>query len=53
MGSRLYDVQCIIKNRQKLYSFTANYDQPFQSNTSSTDLRKCMALKLFKHINPI
>ena len=41
------------KNGQKLDSFAAHFLQHFNTTTSRTNLRKYMAFKVVKEINPI
>ena len=53
MDGHLSDVICLLRKRQKSYSFAAHFEQHFQYTTSRTDLRKCMMSKLVKQINPI
>ena len=53
MDGHLYDIQLIIKNGQKSYSFAVHYEKHFEYSTSHTDLRKCMKLKVVKQIKTI
>ena len=41
----------LLKNRQKSESFTAHFEQHFNSTTSRTDLHNYMAFKVEKHPN--
>ena len=53
MDGHFYDLQLLLKNGQKSDSFSAHFAQHFNNTTSCTDIRKCMALKVIKQINPI
>ena len=53
MDVHFSDLQCLLKNGQKLDSFAAHFVQHFNNTTSRTDLRKCMTFKLLKQINLI
>ena len=53
MGCHLYDLLHLLKNRKQSYSFSAHSEQHIKFPTSFTDLRKCIAFKLVKQINPI
>ena len=44
--------QRILKNEQKLGSFSAKYKQHLKYDMSGTDVCKFMSFKLVKHINP-
>ena len=41
------------QSRTKTDSFADHYKQHFKYTTSHTDLRKCIALKEVKYLNPI
>ena len=53
MGGHFFDVQGLLENGQKSDSFAAHFEQHFKSTTSCTDLRKGMAFKVVKQLNPI
>ena len=47
------NLQHLLKNGQKSDSFAAHLLQHFNNTTSRTYLRKCMAFKVVKQLNPI
>ena len=53
MDGNLSDVQRLLKNGKKSYSFAAHYKQNFKPKTSRTYLRKCMTFKAVKQLNLI
>ena len=53
MDGHLSYILCILKNGQKPDSFAAHSEQQFNTTTSRTDLRKYMAFKVVKELNPI
>ena len=53
MDGHFYDILLLLKNGQKLDSFSAHFEQHFNSTTSRTDLRKYMMFKLLTHLNSI
>ena len=53
MEDHFSDDQFLLINGQKSDSFVAHFEQHFKYTLSHMDLRKCMTLKLVKHINPI
>ena len=53
MDSHFSDFQHLLKNRQKSDSFAAHSEQHFKTTTSRTDLRKYIAFKVVKQLNPI
>ena len=53
MDGHLSHLQRLLKNRHKSDSFAAHFKHYFKSTTSRTYLRKCMAFKVVKKINPI
>ena len=53
MYGYFFDIIRLLNNRQILYSFAGHFEQPFNTTTSRTDLRKYMTFKLVKQINPI
>ena len=53
MDGHFSDLQRLIKNGKKSDSFAAHFVQHFNTNTSCTDLRKCMMFKVIKQIKPI
>ena len=53
MDVNLFNVQCLLKNEQKLDSFAAHYGQHYEYTTSCTDLCQCMTSKEVKQTNTI
>ena len=53
MDGHFSDLQHLLKNGQKSDSFAAHFVLHFNNTTSHTDLRKCMAFKVIKQLNPI
>ena len=53
IDGRFSDLQRLIKNRQKSYSFAAHFVQHYNTTTSRIDLRKYMTFKVIKQLNPI
>ena len=52
MYGNFHDILHLLKN-WKYDSFADHFEQHFKYTTSRTNLRKCMAFKVVKHINPI
>ena len=42
MDNCFYDILCLLKNRQKSYSYAAHFEHHFNATTSRTDPRKYM-----------
>ena len=53
MDGHFSDLLSLLKNRQKSGSFAAHFEQHFNASTTSTHLRKYMAFKVVKQLNPI
>ena len=53
MDGHLFDLQRLLKNKQKSDSFAAHFVQQFNTTTSCTYLRKYMTSKVVKQLNPI
>ena len=53
MDGHFSNIQCLLKNGQKLGSFAAHFVQHFNTTTSCTDLRKYITFKVVNQINPI
>ena len=53
MDGHFSDLLCLLKNRNKSYSFAAHLEQHFNSTTTPTDLRNYMKFKVVKQINLI
>ena len=53
MDGHFSDLQRLLKNGHKSYSFAAHSVQHFNSTTSRTKLRKCMTFKVLKQMNMI
>ena len=53
MDGHFSNLQRLLKNGQESDSFAAHFVQHFNSNTSRTELRKCMTFKVIKQRNPI
>ena len=53
MDGHLSYLQRLLKKGKKSDSFAANFIQHFNTTTSHTDLRKYMAFKVVKQLNPI
>ena len=53
MDGHFSDLQCLIKNGQKSYSFAAHFVQCFNTTTSRTDLLKYMTFKVVKQLKLI
>ena len=53
MDDNFYNILCLLKNRQKSYSFAAYFEQQFNTTTSCTYLRKYMMFKVVKQLNLI
>ena len=52
MGGNFSDILHLLKNGGKSDSFAAHSEQHFSSDTSHTDLRKYMTLKVLQHLKP-
>ena len=53
MHGHFSDLLRLIKNGQKSDSFSAHFEQHFNTTTSHTDLRKYMTFKVVKQLNLI
>ena len=53
MDGHLSNILRLLKNLQKSDSIDAHFQQHFNYTASRTDLRKCMTLKVVRHINLI
>ena len=53
MNGHLSDLLHLLKNGQKLDSFSAHFEQHLNSTLSHIELRRYMTLKLLNQINPI
>ena len=53
MDGQFSNLLRLLKNGQKSYSFDAHFKQYFNTTMSRTYIRKYMAFKLVKQINPI
>ena len=53
MDGHLSDLLHLLKNGQKSYSFSAHFEQHFNTTMSRTDLPNYMAFKVVKQLNPI
>ena len=53
MYGHFSDLQRLLKNGQKLYSFAAHFVQNFNNITSRTDLHECITFKVVKQLNMI
>ena len=53
MDGHFSDLLRLLKNGHKYDSFSDHFKQQFNSTTSRTYIRKYMAFKLVKQINPI
>ena len=53
MDGHFSDLLRLLKHGQKSDSFSAHFEQHFNTTTSRTDLRKYMTLKVVKQLNPI
>ena len=53
MDVHFYDLQRLLKNRQKSDSFAAHFVHHFNTTTSRTDLCNYMTFKVVKQVNPI
>ena len=53
MDGHFSDILCLLKNGQRLDSFTAHFEQHFNYTTSRTDIRKYMTFKVVKQLNLI
>ena len=53
MDGHFYNLLRLLKNRKKYDSIAAHSEQHFNATTLHVDLRKYMAFKLVKQINPI
>ena len=53
MYGHFSDLQRLLKNGQKSYSFAAHFVQDFNSMTSRTELHKYMTFKVLKQLNSI
>ena len=53
MDGHFSDLLRLLKNRQKSYSFADHFEQHFNTIMSRKDLRKYMAFKVVKQLNPI
>ena len=53
MDGHFSDLQRLIKNGKKPVSFASHCEQHYNTTTSRTDLRKYMAFKVVKQLNPI
>ena len=53
MDGHFSDLQLLLKNGQKSYSFAAHFIQHFNSTTSRTELSTFMTFKVLKHLNTI
>ena len=53
MDGHLSDLLCLLNNGQKSDSFSAHFEQHFNTTTSRTDLRKYMTFKVLNQLNPI
>ena len=53
MDGHFSDILRLLKNGQKSDSFSAHFEQHFNSTTSRTYLRKYTTFKVLKQINPI
>ena len=52
MDSHLSDLQRLLKNGQKSDSFDAYFEQPFNTTTSRTDLKKVYYVQSTKRAKP-
>ena len=53
MDGHFSDLQRLLKNGQKSYSFAAHFEQHFNTTTSCIDLCKYMTFKVVKQLKPI
>ena len=53
MDGHFSDILRLLKNRQKVDSFAAHFEQHFNNPTSRIYIRKYMAFKVVKQLNPI
>ena len=53
MDGHFSDLLRLLKNGQKSDSFSAHFEQHFNTTTSRTDLCKYMTIKVVKHLNLI
>ena len=53
MDGHFSDLLRLLKNGQKSDSFSAHFEQHFNTTTSRTDLRKYMTFKVVRQLNPI
>ena len=53
MDDHLYDLQRLLKNRQKPDAFSVHFEQHFNTTTPRTDIRKYMKFKVIKKLRPI
>ena len=53
MDGHFSNILCLLKNRQKLYSFADHLEHHFNYTTSRIYIRKYMIFKVVNQINPI